>query len=260
MENVKQQGLLFKIYIPPASTRTKVAGKSFVTSEEVHPILDKYIKLRPEGMQRFLVQYRNKKCTRQNVGKRTLTAILQDVAKFLNLLDIQLYTGHGYRRTSATFLVDEGADLLQLKRHGGWKSSTVAESYIDESDLNKQRTSKLISYSINIQSRLKAEPSNVLLEKKINNRSVSKQNVMKLSQVEKEAIDVITQAEYEEVLFSDFEPPKKKLKKKNIVIEDMENLSQEKLTEIITTDFYEKKEKKEKPIFIFKKSNITINN
>jgi hypothetical protein len=43
------------------------------------------------------------------------------------------YTGHSLRRTSATLLVDEGGDLTTLKRHGGWRSSFVAEGYIEES-------------------------------------------------------------------------------------------------------------------------------
>jgi integrase len=46
------------------------------------------------------------------------------------------YTGHSLRRTSATLLVDEGGDLTTLKRHGGWRSSFVAEGYIEES-INK---------------------------------------------------------------------------------------------------------------------------
>ena len=44
------------------------------------------------------------------------------------------------RRTSATFLVDSGGDITTLKRHGGWKSSSVAEGYIEESIENKKRS------------------------------------------------------------------------------------------------------------------------
>jgi hypothetical protein len=40
-------------------------------------------------------------------------------------------------RSSATILVDAGGDILSLKRHGGWKSTTVAESYVEESIANK---------------------------------------------------------------------------------------------------------------------------
>ena len=47
------------------------------------------------------------------------------------------YTGHSFRRCSASFLADSGADLSVLKRHGGWKSTTVAEGYIENSMENK---------------------------------------------------------------------------------------------------------------------------
>lgn len=41
------------------------------------------------------------------------------------------------RRTSTTLLANQGADLTTIKRHGGWKSSSIAESYIEESISNK---------------------------------------------------------------------------------------------------------------------------
>ena len=50
---------------------------------------------------------------------------------------IHEYTGHCFRRTSATTLVNAGADITTLKRHGGWKSSQVAEGYIENSLQNK---------------------------------------------------------------------------------------------------------------------------
>jgi hypothetical protein len=43
------------------------------------------------------------------------------------------YTEHCFRRTSATILVDAGADITTLKRHGSRKSSNVAEGYIENS-------------------------------------------------------------------------------------------------------------------------------
>lgn len=55
----------------------------------------------------------------------------KEVAKYLNLQNPEQYTGHCYRRTSATMLVNAGGDITSLKRHGGWKSTEVAEGYID---------------------------------------------------------------------------------------------------------------------------------
>lgn len=72
----------------------------------------------------------------------------KEIAIFLNLSEPQLYTGHCFRRTSATLLVDAGGDILALKRHGGWKSSTVAEGYIDESVQSKISVSNKILSSI----------------------------------------------------------------------------------------------------------------
>jgi hypothetical protein len=38
---------------------------------------------------------------------------------YLKLQEPQLYSGHCFRRTSATLLADSGANLTTLKRHGG---------------------------------------------------------------------------------------------------------------------------------------------
>lgn len=77
-------------------------------------------------------------------------SIPKQIAEYLGLPDAKLYTGHCFRRSSATILVDAGGDLLELKRHGGWRSSTVAEGYVDDSINNKTATSSKISCAINI--------------------------------------------------------------------------------------------------------------
>ncbi|KAF2903751.1 hypothetical protein ILUMI_02427, partial [Ignelater luminosus] len=56
---------------------------------------------------------------------------------YLSLPNPDHYTGHAFRRSSASLLVDSGGDLIQLKKHGGWKSNAVAEGYVDESVQNK---------------------------------------------------------------------------------------------------------------------------
>ena len=45
--------------------------------------------------------------------------------------------------------VDAGGDITGLKRHGGWKSTTVAEGYIDNSMVNKMNTANKILQSVN---------------------------------------------------------------------------------------------------------------
>jgi len=72
----------------------------------------------------------------------------QKIAQFLKLTNPELYTGHCFRRTSATLLIDAGGDITALKRHGGWKSTAVAEGYVDTSIANKMNTAHKIASSV----------------------------------------------------------------------------------------------------------------
>ncbi|KAJ8912718.1 hypothetical protein NQ315_012272 [Exocentrus adspersus] len=58
---------------------------------------------------------------------------VEDMGKY----EPELYTGHCFRRTGATMVVDAGGDILSLKHAGGWKSSEIAMSYVDDSINNK---------------------------------------------------------------------------------------------------------------------------
>lgn len=62
----------------------------------------------------------------------------------MNLAEANLYTGHWFQRSSATLLANSGVGFLGLKRHGGWKSSGIAESYVAESVNNKLETTNKI--------------------------------------------------------------------------------------------------------------------
>ena len=106
----------------------------------------KYLSLRPSHTKhrRLFVFYKNGKCTSQVVGKNILGQVPKKVATFLKLPDTCTYTGHCLRRSSATLLANEGADLINIKRHGGWKSSVVAESYIEDSLNNKMKIAKQV--------------------------------------------------------------------------------------------------------------------
>ena len=70
--------------------------------------------------------------------------IPNQIAEYLGLENAKDYTGHCLRRSSATFLTDSSADLLQLKRHGGWKSNSMAEGYVKKSIEGKKRVADLI--------------------------------------------------------------------------------------------------------------------
>lgn len=72
------------------------------------------------------MSHRESKCSSQPIGKNTFGKFPKIIARLLNLEDAELYTGHCFRRTSVTLLANSGANIDILKRHGGWKSATVA--------------------------------------------------------------------------------------------------------------------------------------
>ena len=129
---------IVRIFIP--DTKTKVSLEFFITSGRIEGIIQKYLALRPDHADhgRFSVDYRAGNCIKLPVGINTFNAMSKKVASFLNLPEPQAYTGHCFRRSSTLLLADTGADLMTIKRHGGWRSSTVCEGYIDTPIENKK--------------------------------------------------------------------------------------------------------------------------
>ena len=76
------------------------------------------------------------------IGKNTLGKIPATIATYLNLSNPLLYTGHCICRSSATMLANTGADMTTNKRFGGWKSTSVAEGYIETSTENRLKIAK----------------------------------------------------------------------------------------------------------------------
>lgn len=106
--------------------------------------------LRPEKCEsdRFFLNYQRNACTRQVIGKNKLSKMPQEIPEFLKLSNPECYTGHSFRRSSATLLADAGADLITIKQYGGWKSSNVAEGYIENSTTRKRKVGNLITSGI----------------------------------------------------------------------------------------------------------------
>lgn len=91
--------------------------------------------LRPQNylLKRFFINDLREKCSRQDICIDKIGRVPSDVAKFLKLPYPEQYTGHCFRRSSVFLQVETGADLLTFKLHGGWKSFSVAEGYIENS-------------------------------------------------------------------------------------------------------------------------------
>ena len=115
--------------IPDNKTSTP---RSFTIEGKMRQIVQKYATLRSPKTtsKQFFVNYQREKCTTQVIGTHTFVKMPKQIAEFLNLENVELYTGHVFRRTSATLLADAGTEISLLKRHGAWKSSTVAEGSI----------------------------------------------------------------------------------------------------------------------------------
>lgn len=147
LQDIEDKQNMVIVKIPDTKTNKP---RSFVVTKHLYPYYKKYSSLRPANTEsdRFFLCYRNQKCIKQAIGINTFGNMPKVIARYLQLKDPDLYTGHCLRRTSATIFVNSGGDMINLKRHGGWSSSAVAESYFDESLNNKIKISQQISNSI----------------------------------------------------------------------------------------------------------------
>jgi len=79
------------------------------------------------------------KGTMKVIGINTVAKVPKSIAEYLKKDNANKYTSHCFRRTAATLLAESGASLPIMKIAGGWKSSTVAEGYIQKSDHTKRK-------------------------------------------------------------------------------------------------------------------------
>ncbi|KAJ8979282.1 hypothetical protein NQ317_004427 [Molorchus minor] len=123
VDDIEDVGSSLIVKIP--NTKTKIPRIFVVTDVgNMLELFRKYLSLRPPH------------------GKhKRLFFVLQSrkIASYLKLPDVACYTGHCLRRSSATLLADVGVDITTIKRHAGWKSTTVAEGYVENSIENKTK-------------------------------------------------------------------------------------------------------------------------
>lgn len=137
IDDVEDVGSILIVKVPDSKNHSE---RTFtVTNLEYVRIYRKYRALRPRhaSSRRLFLKYTNGKCVNQHVGINKIGEMPSLIAKWLGKDMCDRYTGHCFRRSSATLLANAGGNMTSLKRHGGWKSSTVAESYIEDSLSNK---------------------------------------------------------------------------------------------------------------------------
>lgn len=151
LSDIKKEGSVLIINIRPSKTEK---GRKFavVDNDDISyvKLFNKYLSLRPENIStdRVFLKYANGKCIKQVVGINTFGKCPSLLARFLNLPDATKYTGHAFRRSSATIMANSGMSVDELKRQVGWKSSTVASGYIEESIQNKISVTKRIGEAL----------------------------------------------------------------------------------------------------------------
>ena len=84
------------------------------------------------------------KFVNQPMGKNKLATIGVDIAKKLELSKPETYTGHCFRRTSATLAADGGATIPEMQRAFAWKSAKTAMKYVDNTDEGAEAMAEVI--------------------------------------------------------------------------------------------------------------------
>ena len=117
-----------------------------IDNETCVQILTQYIVLFPEAQRvgRFLRYFQDEKSTNRPVGKNKIAEYPKRVATFLGLSP-EGFTGHCWRRTTATILSETDIPLIQFKNAGGWHSDSVCQGYVQESKREKLQISSRIS-------------------------------------------------------------------------------------------------------------------
>lgn len=142
-------------------------SRKFVLPSSLDPDIDPlnllkiWVKMRESKKNPRLFLSTNSKgiITENPIGINIVGSFPSEIARFMGLPEPEKYTGHCWRRTAATWAVDEGADLLSLKRIGDWKGTKASEGYIDGSINERKRLASLISgESPNISKRSKTDP------------------------------------------------------------------------------------------------------
>lgn len=66
-------------------------------------------------------------------GKNSFYDLPKHIARVIKVPERD-YTGHSLRRSAARHAADSGCSTLDLKRHFGWRSDSMAQVYIDQSE------------------------------------------------------------------------------------------------------------------------------
>lgn len=97
-----------------------------------------------------VLNYLKGRCTKKCIAINEFGSVLIKIAKYLELSKPKLYTEHCFWRLSVAIYADAGSDILDFKRYGRKRLSTLAKRYVASSLKNKIAvSSKLTGCIIN---------------------------------------------------------------------------------------------------------------
>lgn len=133
------EDLTNKYLVSINQNKNDYAGQ-FVIGKLFYDTVKKYISLRPSEKfsDRFFIKYAEGKCARSAIGRHKIGEVPEKIAAYLKLPEPKRYTGHCFRRTSATLLSDSGANMQMVKQLGRWRSDIIAQGYIENSMHNRE--------------------------------------------------------------------------------------------------------------------------
>ena len=103
------------------------------------------------------------KGTIKPVGKTTLGNTAKFVAEAMNLPNVQKFTSHAWRRTSVTWLANNGATGIELVTAAGWASVETSKIYINNSNIIKESIAGKLSLTDSVSSSTQIVPSTAKL-------------------------------------------------------------------------------------------------
>ncbi|KAK4881864.1 hypothetical protein RN001_005183 [Aquatica leii] len=123
MTHVRLNNIEFKsdrIEVTVFATKNNISRVFLITEVSWIALIKKYVELRPPhtSHNRLFLTYRRGRCTVSPVGINKIGEVPKNTAKFLKLSNYETYTGHCFRRSSASHLANQGGDLLTIKNMG----------------------------------------------------------------------------------------------------------------------------------------------
>lgn len=94
--------------------------------------------------------FQNGSYTQRKIGKTFFGNIPCEIARYLQLENPHLYTGHAIRRTGATLLADSEASKQDIQRFGRWQNESTADRYIENSIASKKRIASVLQNNFGI--------------------------------------------------------------------------------------------------------------